>query len=112
MGTGIGGSSTTGAFRFADPDVRRHGGTRIFEKLESGVYRRSQPVHQPWESTQSQFRSSRFQDPAIAPIISKNRASQEPCQEESLALRNPSPRSRTETIPLQPHYLRNQPKQR
>src|ERR1700682_3065843 len=71
MGTRIGGSSTTGAFRFADPDVRRHGGTRIFEKLESGVYGRSHPIHQPRESTQSQFCGRRFQDPAIAPLSPK-----------------------------------------
>src|SRR5229473_469337 len=71
VGTGLGRSSTTGTFRFADPDVRRHGGARVFAQLESGVRGRSYPAQQPWLSTQSQFRGCRFQDPIIASIYPK-----------------------------------------
>ena len=39
LGAGLGGSSTPRSFRFADPDVRRHGGARVFAQLEFGVKR-------------------------------------------------------------------------
>ncbi len=44
LGTELGRSPASRAFRFADPDVRRHGGARIFAKLESGSGGRSFPV--------------------------------------------------------------------
>ena len=39
LGAGFGGSSTRGSFRFADPNVRRHGGARVLAKFESGSKR-------------------------------------------------------------------------